>query len=85
MFYKVYHEIKENFAKNNGQDAQCHFIICKPYVKQKGSRNSQMPCQDRLLFSLKYKKLEILLSGYIQEQKAVCSGFLELELITGKY
>lgn len=65
VFYKVSHEIKENFAKNNGQIAQCHFTICKPYVEQKGSHNSQMPCQDRLLFSLKYKKLEMLPSRYI--------------------
>lgn len=61
------------------------FTICKPYVEQKGSQNSQMPCQDRLLFSIKYKKLEILLSKCIKEQKAVCTGFLELELISGKY
>lgn len=56
MFYKLYNEIIQNFAKNNGPDAQYNFTICKPYVKQKGSQNSQMPCQDRPLFSIKYKK-----------------------------
>lgn len=62
-------------------DTLCCFAICKPYLDQKGSHNSIMPCQGTSALLHPLQKAMQVCSGVKNSVHIYITGFLEAESV----